>query len=82
MVLRATIRVNSDENHSKEQAKANGKGPAYGGPRAATAALPCLSDINCSLGLNTDEESKSEKLKSSAYKTVWGLRQNIKEWSE
>ena len=74
--------MNLGEKQHLKQAKAAGKGPASGGPRAAAAALPCLSGINCRLGLNTEEEPKSEKLKSSEYRTVWGLRQNVKSWGE
>ena len=49
-------------------------------PTATRSALPCLNNINSSLGINTGLEVNEEKPSSACIKAKWGLQQNIKAW--
>jgi hypothetical protein len=85
--LKQTPQNEQDHFRAKESVKGSEKSYIVGlkgvvtePPTAARSALPCLSNINSSLGTNTGLEVNEEKPSSACIKAKWGLEQNIKVW--
>ena len=81
--LNETTYLKQDQFRAKESVKGTEKSYIVGvngavteSPTATRTALPCLSNNNSTISI----ESEAEKITSAQYKSVWGLRENIKSW--